>query len=391
MNKNLLKTGVEDFISKNLNSDILSVLLKKSPFSEISPQELAQQLLGKQISRNKFPTLFKTQGILYPRKLHLEQASSEETALYKSTLVSGNSLLDLTGGMGIDSMFFASRFEQVICCEKNEELAQLTRHNISQLGLDHVELIHADGLDVLKTASTPFDCIYIDPSRRSEGKRLVRLEDYEPNILDALDLLLKKSKVLMIKTSPMLDIDQALKRLQSVSECHVLAVRNEVKELVWIVRPGYDKEARLKAINIKDSEHSLFEFTRLEEQETSVEYSKPLSYLYEPNAAILKAGGFKSVAQRYDVQKLAASSHLYTSEKKIDFPGRMFQIKDVLEFSKNWNKEIGIAKANITTRNFGLSVAQIRTRFRIADGGDIYLFFTTLADGKKVIIHCLKS
>ena len=390
MNKNILKTGIQQFISENLKTDILSVLLKRSPFPEISIKELAQQLEGKQISQKKFPTLFETSGIVYPKKMHLEQASSEGTAMYKSNLVSGKILLDLTGGMGIDSLFFASNFERVICCEKNDELAQITKHNMSQLGLEHVEVVHGDGIAFLRASSSPFDCIYADPSRRSEGKRLVRLEDYEPNILAELDMLMEKCEVLMLKTSPLLDIEQGIKQLKQVTECHIVAVRNEVKELIWIIHPGFQGTSRIRTVNIDSSGHNEFGFSLAQERETSVAYHPPLTYLYEPNAAILKSGGFNSVARHYQLKKLAVSSHLYTSDETVDFPGRIFRIQDVQDFSRNCNKVMRIHKANITTRNFGMSVAELRKRFRIADGGEIYLFFTTLSDGQKVIIRCVK-
>ena len=390
LNKYLLKTGVEDFIEKNLNTDIVSVLLKKSPFKEISPQELAQQLEGKQISQKKFPTLFHTPRILYPKKVHLEQASSEETALYKSSLVSGNTLLDLTGGMGIDSWFFSSCFERVICCEKNEELAQITRHNLTQLGLHHVKVIPGDGLEFLKASSEEFDCIYIDPSRRKGRKRLVSLEEYEPDVVSVLDLLLKNCKTLLIKTSPMLDIDQGLNRLRHVTACHIIAAGNEVKELLWELRPEYAGETWRKTVNIGTAGQTIFDFSMDKERSISIEYHDPMLFLYEPNAAILKSGGFKSVGVQHQLNKLAASSHLYTSDKKVDFPGRCFQIIGVVAFKRSWNKKWALEKANVTQRNFPLAVAEIRKRFKLADGGDEYLFFTTLSKGEKVVIRCKK-
>lgn len=391
MNKNLLKSGVQEFITNNLKTDILSVLLKKRPFPDISSQELAQQLKGKQISEKKFPTLFKTPGILYPKKLHLEQASSEATAMYKSSLVSGRILLDLTGGMGIDTLFFASRFDRVICCEKNEELAKITRYNMGQLGLQHVEVVQGDGIDFLKASETSYDCIYADPSRRTEGRRHVVLQDYEPNVLEELDVLMERCKVMLLKTSPLLDIEMGMEQLRFVSACHILAVRNEVKELIWILRPGFKGDASRRAINIGPSSCSVFEFTKDEEQGITVDYHDPQTFLYEPNAAILKSGGFNSVARRFQLKKLAPSSHLYTSEDKIDFPGRRFRIIEFEEFSRNWNKGKEIQKANITIRNFSMSVAEIRKRFGISDGGEIYLFFTALSDGKKVVINCVKD
>lgn len=391
MNKNLLKTGVEDFIRKNMKTDIVSVLLKKSPFPEISSQELAQQLQGKQISQKKLPTLFSSPGILYPKRVHLEQASSEKTAAYKASLVSGKSLLDLTGGMGVDTYHFATRFEHVICCEKNEELAQITSHNLEQLGVQNVTVVAKDGLEYLNSISERFDCIYLDPSRRAGNSKVVLLEESEPNMLEIQEKLFVKCDTLLLKTSPLLDIDEGFLKLDGVSACHVVAWENEVKELVWLIQKDFKGEPLRIAVNIVNLGVQEFSFTTGDEKRLDPVLSDPLRFLYEPNAAILKAGGFRSVGYQFHVSKLASHSHLYTSEERIDFPGRVFKIEDVMHFSRHWNASWALQKANITIRNFPLSVAELRNRFKIQDGGQEYLFFTTLSDGEKIVIRCIKA
>lgn len=390
MNKNLLKTGVEDFISNNLNTDIVSVLLKSSPFPQISPKELAQQLEGKQIAHKKLPSWFKSSGIIYPKKLHLEQTSSEVTASYKSQLVNGKTLLDLTGGFGVDSTAFASKIENNFYCETNEKLAQITSHNFEQLGVRNIQCHVGDGVDFLASHDSTFDWIYLDPSRRSGSRKVISLDAYEPNILNLLDDLFAKTSSILLKTSPLLDIKHGLSQLQNVSEVHIVAVRNEVKELLWVLHKDISAEASITAVNIGDSTDQLLTFTLDEEHVATPEYGDPQTYLYEPNAAILNAGAFGLVGLKHGVQKLAKHSHLYSSKELVDFPGRRFQIVESIHFSNTWNKDKAITKANITTRNFPLTVKEIRKKFKVADGGEEYLFFTTLESGEKQIVRCVK-
>lgn len=390
MNKKLLKSGIEDFISNNLNTDIVSVLLKKSPFPKITPKELAQQLQGAQIAQNKLPSWFKTTGILYPKKLHLEQSSSEVTALYKSQIVRGKTLLDMTGGFGVDATAFASEIECVFYCETNEELAQITSHNFEQMKVQNVHCHIGDGVDFLASHNSTFDWIYLDPSRRSGSKKLISLDTYEPNILELIKDLFTKSSNILLKTSPLLDLKLGLKQLQNVAEVHVVAVRNEVKELLWVLGKNVQTETSITAVNICDSVDYKLTYTLSEEQMATPYYGDPQAYLYEPNAAILNAGAFGLVGLKHGVQKLSKHSHLYTSKEKVDFPGRSFQIVETLHFSNKWNSDKTINKANITTRNFPLSVKEIRNRFKIKEGGEEYLFFTTLESGEKQIIKCIR-
>ncbi|MBT8234965.1 MAG: class I SAM-dependent methyltransferase [Bacteroidia bacterium] len=390
MNINLLNSSVEDFIKINLNTDIVSVLLKKSPFAQISTQELAQQLQGKQIAQKKFPTWFSTTGILYPKKIHLEQSSSEATSLYKSQLVNGKALLDMTGGYGVDTAAFAAKIEGVFYCEKNGELARITNHNFKQLGIKNISCNEGDGLDFLRVRKTTFDWIYLDPSRRSGTKKVIKLNSYEPNILELLEELFQSTTHILLKTSPLLDIHLGLEQLRFVSDIHVVALHNEVKELLWILNKNKDQKLAVTTVNIGVSQEQRFTYTLAEEQMATPVYGEPQNYLYEPNSAILKAGAFGLVGVRYGLKKLSKHSHLYTSDELIDFPGRSFQITGIAHFSNNWNKNKAIAKANITTRNFPLTVKEIRKKFKIKEGGDTYLFFTTLESGEKQVIECIK-
>jgi len=390
LNKKLLKTGAEVFIANNLNTDIMSVLLKKSPFPEISPQELAQQLQGKQIAQKKLPSWFKSPGILYPKKIHLEQSSSEATALYKSHLVSGKSLLDMTGGFGVDTTSFSAKIGTVFYCETNEELTRITSHNFEQLGVQNVSCYVGDGVDFLRSQKSTFDWIYLDPSRRSGSKKVINLDAYEPNILNLLEELFNSTTHILLKTSPLLDILAGIEQLRFVSEIHVVALHNEVKELLWILKKDDFKEVSITTINIGVSKDQKFKFTLADESASNALYSEPKTYLYEPNAAILKAGAFNLVGVNYGVKKLSRHSHLYTSKERVDFPGRIFQIIEATHFSNSWNKDKAVIKANITTRNFPLKVKEIRKRFKIKEGGEEYLFFTTLESGEKQVIRCIK-
>ena len=244
MNKILLNTGVQDYIKNNLKADIVSVALKKSPFPGVKPSEIAQQLAGLQKVQKKLPAWFESQGIYYPPVLNLEQCSSEQTAMYKAGLASGNTLLDLTGGFGVDSYFFSRRLGQVHYCELDPNLAEIAAHNFAQLGAGNIAVHAQSGLEVLehllKAGNRP-DWIYADPSRRNaRGSRVVLLEDYQPNIPAHVDRLLASTNNLLLDTSPMLDLAAGSRSLRHSREIHVVAIDNEVRELLWWLQPRYD-------------------------------------------------------------------------------------------------------------------------------------------------------
>lgn len=390
MNLDVLHKEVQEFILDHLTSDISKLILKGSPFSKISIQEIAQQIIGKQKAKEKLPTWYDNSNILFPPKLNLEQTSSEKTAAYKSSLIQGKNLIDLTGGFGIDTFYFSQKFARVVHCELNEDLSSITQHNAYQLEAHNIEFHCGDGVRYLSSANLQFDCIYADPSRRSDKKgKVFLLEDCIPDIPKNLDALFNYSDTILLKYSPMLDIQKGIDSLHFVEEVHVVAIDNEVKELLFVLREGYQDGIEIKTINFTKKEKQEFSF--LNNQDIEVSYSSPLSYLYEPNHAILKSGGFKEIAQHYNIAKLHQHSHLYTSDELLKFPGRTFIIEEIFDYNKKTIKMLSKLKANVTTRNFPHTVNEIRKKMKLSSGGDIYLFFTTNHEEKLIVLKAKKA
>ncbi len=391
MNKDILNIEIQDYIDSNLKADISNLLLKGIPFNFLDPKLIIEQIEAKQRSEKKLPSWYRTHNIYYPNKLNIEQTSSEITAKYKADLTSGKSLIDLTGGFGVDAYYFSKQLKNVIHCEINAELSELVKHNYSALNILNIKCINKSGIDVLKELEQPFDWIYIDPSRRDDSKQKVfLLSDCSPNIKTFQNLFLKYAKHVMIKTSPLLDLSATLLDLNNVKAVYVVAVNNEVKELLWVLERDYDSKVTVKAVNLQKENVQNFEFNFKDESISQAKYSQPRTYLYEPNSAILKAGAFNSISEHLEITKLHKHSHLYTSEALIDFPGRSFKIEKQLPFNKKAFSKESINKANITTRNFPLAVHDIRKKLKIKDGGTIYLFFTTNLNEEKVILVCSK-
>jgi len=392
LNKKLLNTGVQNFISENLNADIVSVLLKKPLYDGISQKELAQQIESKKKCQKKLPTWFNTPEIYYPKKINIEQTSSEITAQYKSELVSGNLLIDLTGGFGIDSYYFSKKMNSIFHCEIDKELHEITTHNYKKLGSKNIKTFESNGLEILKKNESEIDWIYIDPSRRNESKgKVFQLSDCKPDIIKNLKLLFSKSENILIKTSPLLDISQGIKNLNWVKDIHIISINNDVKELVWVLKKGFSGDTAIKTINFTNKEVQSFNFNLLQEKNAVSTFGAPLQYIYEPNSAILKAGAFKSLGVKFDLLKLHPHTHLYTSNKLINFPGRSFKLLKLIPYNKKGIKELNLKNANITTRNFSDSVQKIRQKFKINDGGDSYLFFFRNFEGQPQIANCVKA
>jgi len=391
LNKAILNTKIQEYINSNLKTDIARLLLKGVPFKEVSSKEVIEQIESKKRSEKKLPTWFNTPYIYYPNKLNIEQTSSELTAEFKAGLVSGSSLIDLTGGLGVDSYYFAKKIAQVIHCEINEVLSSIVQNNFKALDLLNIQCLNESGIDALKRIDTQFDWIYIDPSRRDDSKKKVfLLSECTPNVKTFQGLFLKYANNVMIKTSPLLDIKATRNDLKYVKELRIVAVNNEVKELLWILERDYIAEFKIKTVNLSKTGNQVFDYNFDDETEVCAEYGLPLAYLYEPNVSILKAGAFETVSKALNVSKLHKHSHLYTSEKLMDFPGRQFKIQKNILFNKKAFAKENITKANITTRNFPLSVGDIRKKLKIKDGGNIYLFFTTDIDNSKIILVCSK-
>ena len=386
MNKDILNTGIQDFINKNLDTDISSLLLKHPKIEGVETKIIAEQIQAKLKAQKKLPTWFNTPKIYYPNKLNIEQTSSEKTAHYKSQLVEGNSLLDLTGGFGVDSYYFAQVFKDVTHCEINAALSQIAAHNFKTLKQDNISCIAVHGMNYLAT-SDKVDCIYLDPSRRDQSKKKVfLLQDCTPDITEIHDVLLEKASKVLVKVSPLVDISKAILDVNQINEIHIVAVDNQVKEMLLLLTKE-SSNTLIKAVNIKDGIIEQFSFDYANEAHAISNYALPLTYLYEPNAAILKSGAFNSLSQHYNINKLHSSTHLYSSEQLIDFPGRRFLIKQIIPFNKQGIKTLKtIAKANITTRNFPQSVEKLRAQLKIKDGGSDYIFFCTDSDNAKIAI-----
>ena len=363
---------------------------------------LARQEEGRKIVASKLPSWAENMSILFPAKISLEQCSSEATALYKAGLVSGESLVDLTGGFGVDCSFLSRKFSSVDYLEQNEELCQIAEHNFKALGLN-IKVNNAESVEFLKKMPA-VDCIYIDPARRDvKGKKTADLSLCSPNLLEIRDILLDKCNTLLIKLSPMFDISSALEVFPECAEVHVVSVKNECKELLLLVKKGFCGEVEIVCVDldelsrrvddrqgiVKPEITSVASNLRKEKGEI-ISYSFPKAYLYEPNASIMKAGLFKTVAKRYNVEKLHPSTHLYTSEELVEnFPGRTFKINRVTKVQK---KEIpNIEKANLSIRNFPGNVADLKKKLKLKDGGDVYIFACTLHDNSKVLIICEKT
>ncbi|MEM7380541.1 MAG: class I SAM-dependent methyltransferase, partial [Bacteroidota bacterium] len=340
-------------------------------------------------SQTKLPYWYNTPGIYNPKRLQLEQTSSQATAEYKSGIPSGNSLIDLTGGFGVDSVFFSRKMANVVHCEIDPELSEIAAHNFETLVASNIEIHAIDGLEFLKNSRHSFDWIYLDPARRDElNKKVFLLSDCLPDVTQHLNSFLEVSDNILIKTSPLLDIAAGLGGLRNVREIHVVGVDNELKELLWVIQKGFNQDPLIKAVNLKKSNIELFTFHISKEKSASSSYSMPSNFLYEPNAAILKAGAFKLIAEKYGLYKLHEHSHLYTSDQLLEFPGRRFHIKKVLPYNKKQIKTLKLSKANFSTRNFPESVSSIRKKLKIRDGGEHYVFFTTNLQGKLAVLLC---
>ncbi|WP_343762451.1 THUMP-like domain-containing protein [Gangjinia marincola] len=391
--ENLLAKDVQQYIHANRETDIVLFSLKKSPFANISSIDLTNQIQGWQKIKTKVPSWYTAAPLLFPPKLNLEQTSSQMSSEYKAQLINGKTLVDLTGGFGVDTFFIGKSFQKTIHIEQNESLSAIVKHNFDILKRDDITCISSNSIAWLQTRKERYDWIYVDPARRGrDGKKLVQLIDYEPNLTQQLPLLFEHTNCIMIKTSPMYDINAGIKELSHVSQIHILAINNEVKELIFILEKNGTGTPKVKAVNFTKRTMEQFEITLNLEDEAQVSYGEPEKYLYEPNAAIMKSGRFKSLAEAYQLKKIHPNTHLYTNSSLINFPGRRFKIQTVLPYSpKNIKKQLAGQKANVATRNFQNSVKELKQKFFIKDGGEEYLFFTTTLNDQRILIKTIKA
>ena len=394
-----LTTETIRFIEENARADVRSLALQAKKYPKVDMAMAVVQIAGRQIAEAKVPTWYRTEGLLYPKHLSMEQCSSEATAIYKAGLVEGETFADLTGGFGIDCSFLSRKFKKADYVERQAELCELAKHNFPLLGLN-IDVHNEDGVEYLKRMQ-PVDCLFLDPARRDgHGGKTVAISDCEPDVSALEELLVEKARKVVVKLSPMLDLSLALKDLKHVCEVHIVSTDNECKELLLILqKETASTEVSIHCINSLGALNGYriyqeYAFTQEQERTSDCPLTHEVeAYLYEPNASIMKAGAYRSLTQAYPVKKLHPSSHLYVSSHFIeDFPGRKFQVEAVSGFGKKELKTFlqGMEKANLTIRNFPSSVADLRKRLKLKEGGDDYLFATTLADESKVIIKCKK-
>lgn len=385
----LISSDIQYYINQNLNSDINKILLKKSPFSDVSMQEIAQQIKGKKTAEKKFPFLLK-EGIVFPPNLNLEQASSQSTSEYKAQNLKGKSFLDLTCGFGIDAYFLSRNFDEVTLIEQNPDLIKIVKHNWKILGrkADFINENLEDFLGSLRQAQTDkknsFDVIYLDPARRDQqNKKKFLLEDLSPNLLEIEEKLMSVSDKIIVKLSPLIDISYLISELQNITEIQIIAVRNEVKELVLIIE---NKEQRTKdnveirCVNLESDEPE-FSFNFNDEKSAKSEFSESLNFLYIPNNSILKAGAFNIISEQFGLKKLHPNTHFYTSEDRVEnFPGRVLAIEKI---------ESGDLKKgdqyNLISKNYPLKPEEIKKKYKLKDGGKDYLIFTQSINGKVIL------
>ncbi|AOM78836.1 THUMP-like domain-containing protein [Pedobacter steynii] len=375
MNDHILDSEVQQYINSHLNDDVHKIAMAKSPFPEVSPKELANQIAAKNKSVKKLPAWYHQELIYYPLLLSIEQCSSESTAAYKATLARGESLIDLTGGFGVDSLYFAKRLKSVTHCEINGELSAIAAHNAKALNQHNIQFLPTDGIAYLENNQSQFDNIYIDPARRSQTGKVFQLKDCTPDVVQNLDLLLSRASRIIIKTAPFLDISAGIKELKNVTEVHVVSVRNECKELLWVIEKTIAKDVRIVCITLNEQEKT-FSFFRGEEHSDSEITPGPLQqYLYEPDTALLKGGAFQLIASRYGLQKLDSQTQLYTSDQVIEeFPGRRFRINGLIS-ATDLKKEKDL-RANVIARNYQDKAENLVKKYKIKSDNHRFLIFT---------------
>lgn len=360
--------------------------------------DMLRRVEGWQRLRHKVPTWAAIDALDYPHRLALEQCSGEAAARYKAEVVrrlfpeGGGRMADLTGGLGVDFSFVAPLFREATYVERQEALCRVAAHNFPLLALPDCHIVCGDGVEFLHNTTERFDLLFLDPARRdAAGRKTVRIADCEPDVCALRDVLLEKARYVVVKLSPMLDIREAVRALGCVREVHVVSDGSECKDLLLVLsRTAGDTPY----IYTREGARS-FRFTLAEEEAAAAPMAERAgAFLFEPGPAVMKAGAFRTVALRYGLAKLHPNSHLYTADAPADaFPGRAFEVQDVFSFSKQDLRRLRerTQKANLTVRNFPATVDALRRKLKLRDGGDDYLFATTLADGTHALVLCRKK
>ena len=354
----------EDFIREHADADVRQLALQAKKNPEVDLTYALEQIAGRQKAKMKLPSWAKIDGMAYPPHISMEQCSSELTAKYKAEIVPcGNCLVDLTGGFGVDFSFIAKKFKHAVYVERQNHLCAIASENFRLLGLDNAEVVNADGIDYLHQMDHA-DLVFIDPARRDDhGGRTYGIADCTPNVLEVMDELMQKTDMLLLKLSPMLDWRKAVRDLGGASEVHIVSVDNECKELLIMVRHDV-QPIKVVCVNLlSNGEREVFEFIASDSERAQKCLTSLRPFLYEPNASIMKAGCFDEIQAKFPVAQLDNNSHLFVSDHEIpDFPGRQFEILRSTSMNKRELKEAltGIDRANITVRNFPVSVAELK-------------------------------
>lgn len=388
-----MNVATKIFIEANLNADVHRLALRTAP-PDVDLRCALQQIEARQLLRRKVPSWAGNAGLLFAGRLSLEQCSSELTARWKASLLAGETMVDLTGGLGIDSYFISQNFGQAHYVEQDATLCECARHNFNVLKANI--LTHNCTAEQFVASMPVCDAVFIDPARRdSSGRKTVSIADCTPDMARLQDSIFEKTSKILVKLSPMLDISKALGELRHVTAVHVVSVENECKELLFMLDRSFAGQPSIVCVNlVHDGEPRIFESEAGEEQTCVAPVAQTIErYLYEPDASIMKAGLFKTVACRFELKKLHANSHLYTSDHLVgNFNGRVFEVESSAVFGRGVrNRLLGdVVRANITARNFIMSADELRHKLKLDDGGDCYLFATTLSPDRKVLIRTKK-
>lgn len=378
------------YLFEHEHDDEQKVILKNKDVFGVPAKVVGAQLAGRRKARTKLPQWYQTKGILYPPNINLEQCSSQATATFKASILKENlqsfsTGADLTAGFGVDSYFLSRAFTEFHYVDPDENLLLLAQHNHRLLSTAFLLYHSQTAQDYLRDAPS-LDFIFIDPSRRNDSQKVFRLADCTPDVVSLQQTLLEKSRVVLIKCSPMLDIKQALDDLEFVKQVWVVAVANECKELCFLLERGFEGEPKISAVELAVdgfTKHR-FDFLRSQEQQATPGFSEPQCYLYEPNAAILKSGAYKSVATRFGLEKIDLHTHLYTSPSLVaNFPGRIFEVAQ-LRVTENELTSLTKGKANVVTRNYPLSADELKQKLKLTDGGEWYVIGYTKQKEKYV-------
>jgi len=391
-----MNTATRDFIETHLKDDVRQLALQKFP-DDVDKMLVLNQIEARQLLSKKVPSWASNPDLLFPKHLSIEQCSSELTAKYKASIISGgDTFVDLTGGLGIDSYFLSEKFKTAYYVENQKELCDLAEHNFQVLG-GKITIVNSDA-ETFLSKNHNFDLIFIDPARRDiYNRKMVSLHDCSPDVVDLVETRHGTSLQYLIKVSPMLDISLITNELKNISEIHIVSVKNECKEILIKIEPVFEGGIKYFCVDLNPAETrhgTSLQYTENDEKSAVPSYSSNIQkYLYEPNSSLMKSGAFKLISQRFAIEKLHVNSHLYTSDNLIsDFPGRIFEVVGFAPFNKKIKKELlkDITEASVATRNFPLSANELRKSLNLKESDKNFVFGTTLIGEKKVVILCKK-